>query len=211
MADLWTPSTAIASLRRRLSDGPDDKYVHQMEVDPEPDGQQMVFAVPDSRLVVDSLVLTLDGATADYDEVDWAAGSFTLAAPDAGQKLRANYYFQWFTDEELTGFINDASQLLGYDSLEDVSLPLALRTPVLSYACYFAYMKKAAEAADSVTASAAGFSTTTDRQNPNWLAMAKLAWENAEKEREVFNTPLGAERPAMAWTSFRMPRYVPRS
>ena len=55
MAELWTPSSAIDSLRRRLSDGPDDKYVHQMEVDPEPDGIQDTFAVPESRLVPDTL------------------------------------------------------------------------------------------------------------------------------------------------------------
>lgn len=211
MAELWTLSDAIVSLRRRLSDGADDKYVHQMEVDPEPDGIQTTFAVPDSRLVADSLELTLEGSPVTPDTVDHPAGRFTLAAPDANQKLRASYYFQWFTDAELEDFLGQASNMVGYDGVEDESLPFGLRPATLTYACYFACMKKAAEAADSVSASAGGFSTDTNRQHPNWLAMARLYWDNAQREEESFAEPVGAEKPAMAFVSYKLYRYVPRT
>ncbi len=211
MAELWTLSDAIASLRRRLSDGAADKYVHQMEVDPEPDGKQTVFAVPDSHLVPDTLQVTIGGALATTDDVDVAAGTFTLAAPDEGEKVRANYYFQWFTDAELEEFLGEGAGLVGYGGVTDETLPVGLHPAVLSYACYYAYMKKAAEAADSVTASAAGFSTDTNRQNPNWLAMAKMAWDNAVAEKAAFNEPVGTTKPAMAFVRFRDYRYVPRT
>jgi hypothetical protein len=211
VAELWTLSSAITSLRRRLSDGPDDKYIHQMEVDPEPDGVHRTFAVPDSRLVPDTLEVTLDAVYCIPDSIDPEAGRFTLAAPDANQKLRASYYFQWFTDPELDDFLGQATQLLGYDGVGDAALPVGLRPPVLGYACYYAYMKKAAEAADSVSASAGGFSTTTNQQNPNWLAMARMAWDMATAEREAFAEPIGSEKPAMAFVRYYVHRYVPRS
>ena len=211
MAELWTLSDAIESLRRRLSDGPDDKYIHQMEVDPEPDGVQVTFAVPESRLVSGTLTLTLDGVPALYDSVDDAAGKFTLAPPDANQKLRASYYFQWFTDIELTDFLGQGTNIIGYDGVTDPSLPLGLRPATLSYGCYFACMKKAAEAADSVSASAGGFATDTNRQHPNWLAMAKLYLDNAQREEESFAEPVGAEKPAMAFVAYKLSRYVPRT
>jgi len=209
VAELWTPSSAIDSLRRRLSDGPDDKYVHQMEVDPEPDGIQDTFAVPESRLVPDTLEVTLEGVPATPDSIDEMAGRFTLSPPDANQKLRASYYFQWFTDAELDDFLGQASNLIGYDGVADASLPLGLRPATLSYACYFACMKKAAEAADSVSASAGGFSTDTNRQNPNWIAMAKLYWDNALREQEAYGDPTGTEKPAMAFVAYKVHRYVP--
>jgi hypothetical protein len=211
VAELWTLSSAIESLRRRLSDGPDDKYIHQMEVDPEPDGVQTTFAVPESRLVTNTLQLTLDGVPATPDSVDDAAGKFSLAPPDANQKLRASYYFQWFTDVELTDFLGQASNTIGYDGVEDSALPLGLRPATLTYACYYACMKKAAEAADSVSASAGGFSTDTNRQHPNWLAMARLYWDNAQREEESFAEPVGAEKPAMAFVAYKLSRYVPRT
>lgn len=212
MAELWTPSTALVSLRRRLSDAADDKYVHQMEVDPEPDGIQTTFAVPDSRLVPDTLEVTLDGVTIVPDDIDLNAGRFTLSAPDSNQKLRASYYFRWFTDDELADFLGQSCQLLGgYDGVEDESLPAGLRPAVLGFGCYYAYMKKAAESAESVSASAGGFSTDTNRQNPNWLAMANTAWANAERERGAFAEPIGEQKPAMAFVAYRLHRYVPRT
>jgi hypothetical protein len=213
VADLWTLSSATASLRRRLSDGLDDKYVHQMEVDPEPDGVQTTFAVPDSRLVPGTLEATLDGVPLTPDSVDVDAGRFTLAAPDANQKLRASYYFQWFTEVELEDFLGQATNVVGYDGVTDAGLPLGLRPATLSYACYFACMKKAAEAADSVSASAGGFATDTNRQHPNWLATARLYWDNAVREEESYGdrTPVGTEKPAMAFVTYKMFRYVPRT
>lgn len=211
MAESWTLSSATLSLRRRLSDAADDKYVHQMEVDPEPDGVQTTFAVPESRLVPDTLEVTLDGVPVTPDSVDLVAGRFSLSAPDSNQKLRASYYFQWFTDADLEDFLGQATQLLGYDGVEDEALPVGLRPAILGFGSYYAYMKKAAEAADSVSASAGGFSTSTDRQNPNWLAMAKTAWDQASKEREAFAEPIGEQKPAMAFVNYRMYRYVPRT
>lgn len=212
MADLWTLSTAIASLRTRLSDGATDKYVHQTKVAPTPDGVQTRFAVPDSHLT-SSLVVYLDNedVTAQLTTTDLAGGTFELDAPEKDSDLRASYYFQWFTDAELTDFLTEAAELLGFTGAEDAALPVGLRPAALSYGAYYAYMKKAALAADVVTTSQAGFSTDTSRQTPNWLSLAKMAWDNAEREKAAFATPLGAGKPAMRFVNMGLKRVVPRT
>jgi len=215
MAGSWTLSNAIASLRRRLSDGPTDKYVHQMDVDPMPDGVTRRFAVPDSRLVANTLLVTLDSVAVVPSSADLDEGTFVLAsAPTATQKLAGSYYFQWFNDDELEEFLGSGSEMLGYDDgVEDETLPTQIRTVVLSFAAYYAYMKKAAQTADSMQASSSGFTSDTTRQHPNWMALAQMAWEQAKSELETVNTitPTTTVAPAMRFVSFRLQRYVPRS
>lgn len=214
MAALWILTTAIESLRRRLSDGSLDKYVHQMDVDPEPDGVTVRFAVPDSRLVTGTLLVTKNGVAQTPATINLDDGSFDLsAAPAVTDKLFASYYFQWFNDDELEEFLLQALQMLGYDSVEDTAVPLQHRTVALSFAAYYAYMKKAAQTADALVASSSGFTSDTSKQHPYWMDMAKMAWEQAQKELETANTitPVGTVKPAMKFATFRVPRYVPRS
>jgi hypothetical protein len=212
MAALWTLSTAIESLRTRLSDGPTDKYRHQMEVDPTPDGVHRIFGVPESRLVSGTLTVLLDGEPITPDAIDEAAGTFETPAPDEGQQLFASYYFQWFTDDELEEFLLQAAQLLSYEDVEDASIPVGIRTPVISFAAYFAYLRKAAESAPALQASAAGHTSDTSQEHPYWMNLAKMMWESAQQELATATTPpVGAARPAMKFVAYRMARYVPRS
>lgn len=211
MADLWTLSTAIVSLRRRLGDSPTDKYVHMMDVDPEPDGRQRVFSVPDSNLVATTLKVFIDGEPDEDVVPDNAQGSFTMEAPDAGEEVRACYNFQWFTDAQLEDFLTNGAAQLGYDTVLDGTLPLGLRPATLSYGAFYAYMFKAAQAADVMTTAEAGFSTDTSKRTPNWLSLAKMMWDTAVRERTSFENPVGSGRAAMVFRSFRLPRYVPRT
>lgn len=211
---MWILTNAIASLRRRLSDGPTDKYVHQMDTDPHPNGVVTRFAVPDTRLIPDTLVVTKNAQGVTPTSVNLTDGSFVLDPPPLEpDAIRASYYFQWFTDEELTDFLMDALQLLGYASVDDASIPVPVRTPILSFASSYAYRKKAAYTADALSASSAGFTSDTTKQHPNWMGLAKAAWEQAQAEMETIGSlsPQGVSVPAMRFVSFRMHRYVPRS
>lgn len=212
MAALWTLSTAIESLRKRLSDGPTDKYRHQMPVLPTPDGTHRIFGVPESRLVTGTLQVFLDGEEITPDSIDHASGVFETPAPDEGQVLVASYYFQWFNDEELEEFLLQAAQLLNYEDVEDGTIPVNVRTPIISFGAYFAYLRKAAEAAPALVATAAGHTSDTTQEHPYWMNLAKMMWEAAQKELETAVTPpVGAARPAMKFIAYKMARYVPRS
>ena len=212
MAELWTPTLATASLRTRLSDGPTDKYVHLSVTDPSPDGQTVDFAVPDDKLVVGSLRVYLNGVELTPLSIDAPAGSFVIDPPDEAQALRASYYFQWFTDAELQEFLTLAVRLLKYDSIADAGLPVALRTPVISFAAYYAYMKKAAHAAPALVAANAGFSSDNSQEHPNWLALAKQAWEEGKAALELIGSnPVATQKPAMKFVAYRLSRYVPRT
>ncbi len=209
----WTLSDSRTTLRRRLRDSTTDKYVHQIPVDPSPNGTYTVFAVPDSHLVVDSVRVFIDGQLQEDGVVFvYVRGSFELEAPDEGRKLVASYYFQWFTDEQIDGFLQDGAQLLRFETVEDTSMPIGLRTPLTSLAAYYAYMSKAAESAPALLATTAGFTSDTSKEHPYWMDLAKMAFEMFEKELETFNENSAlAVKPAMSFVTFRLQRYVPRT
>lgn len=210
----WTEAEALASLRIRLADGAADKYLHQMPVEPPPDGIHREFGVPHSRLVADTLDVYLDGELLDIlpGDIDLSRGVFTIPAPDEGQKLVASYYFQWFTDAELLSCLADAAKLLNFTGVTDTSMEVSFQTPLLSFAAHYAYLRKAAESAVPTVASSAGFAADTSKEHPYWMDLAKLAWDTAKEELETVNeNPVSAARPAMRFVAYRLQRYVPRS
>lgn len=214
-------------MRTRLSDSATDKYIHLSPVDPEPNGISRQFAVPDTRLVTGSVKVFLDNEELELEEYDppydppeeepteyvmLDSGRIIIEAPDTGAILKVSYYFQWFTDEDLTEFLNNAARLLGNDDAEADSLTVTMRTPVLSFAAHYAYLKMAANAAQALQAGAGGFTADNTAEHPNWMALAKLAWETGQAELEVVGAnPSTVSRPAMAFVNYAMARWVPRS
>lgn len=207
-----------------MHDGPTDKYIHLSPVDPEPNGNTRLFAVPDGRLVAGSVQVLLDDEEVDLEEldesssppqeeyIDLVTGRVALSAPDTGQILKVSYYFQWFTDAELEEFLIQAGSLLGYDDVEDDAITIPTRGPIISFAAHYAYLKMAAQSAQALQAGAAGYTADNTAEHPNWMELAKMAWESAAKELEVVaNNPLSVARPSMAFVNFSMSRYVPRS
>lgn len=207
-----------------MSDQATDKYVHLSLVDPEPDGVETEFAVPDTNLVSGSVRVYLDGQLLTVPEYDPLAspaqteyikldlGRVVVAAPDEGMKLRVSYNFQWFTDDDLLSFLTEASQLLGFSGVLDSALTLQLRTPLVSFAAHYAYLKMAAQSAQALTTAAAGFEGDNTKEHPYWMDLAKSAWDEAQKALELVNTnPTSSIKPAMKFVAYRLPRYVPRS
>ena len=214
---------------------PTDKYIHLSPVDPEPNGITRQFAVSDTRLVSGTVRVFLDNVHTPLPEwspddpylshpinppepvpeepteyIDLAAGRIILEPPDTGAILKVSYYFQWFTDADLREFLNSGSQLVGHEAVTADTIPVQQRAPILSFAAHYAYLKMAANSAQSLQAGAGGFTADNTSEHPNWRGLAEIAWETGKAELEVVsNNPLTALTPAMAFVSFRLQRYVP--
>ena len=201
-----------------------DKYVHLSLVDPEPDGIERDFAVPDTNLVSGTVRVYIDGQLITVPEYDPLAspaqtqyikldlGRLVIEAPDEGMKIRVSYNFRWFTDTDLLSFLTEASQLLGFEAVTDSGITVQVRTPLISFAAHYAYLKMAAQSAQALTTAAAGFEGDNSKEHPYWMDMAKMAWDEAEKALELVNTnPSSSIKPAMRFVAYRLPRYVPRS
>ena len=59
-------------------------------------------AVPASRLDASTLTDNANGAVLVPSSIDTEKGAFVVTAPAVGVKLAASYYYQWFSDAELT-------------------------------------------------------------------------------------------------------------
>ena len=223
----WLTSDAIAQLRSIIGDGATDKWEFKVNVFPSPDGVTKRFFVGQTRLVEDSLQVYLAGAlTAVSGTPSYATGEFELAtAPGADDECQCSFYYQWFLDRELAVFLDDAAQMLslytsatsGFVTLvgtpgSSVSIEIGVRPSLLQFAAYNAYMRKAAETADSLSASApAGYSIDTGKRHPNWAGLAKAALDAAKMKLEMYlDNPLNSKQALVRTISYRLPNYQPR-
>jgi hypothetical protein len=223
----WLTSDAIAQLRSILGDGPTDKWEFKTNVFPTPDGVTTRFFVGQTRVVDASLQVYLAGVeTSVSGTPTYATGEFDLAtAPGADDELQASFYYQWFLDSELAVFLDDAAQMLSlYDSAtsgfvtlldtsaSSVSIAIGVRPSLLQFAAHNAYMRKAAETADSLQAGApAGYSIDTNKRHPNWAGLAKMAIEQAKMKLEMYtDNPLNSKRALISTVAYRLPTYQPK-
>ena len=207
---IWEITSAISSLRSLLGDGPADKFEFKANVYPTPDTVTTRFFVGQTRLVPGSLEVYHNGVLVDpgITAIDEAKGSFTYAPAPSGEVL-ASFYYQWFTDPELIEFLNEATTMLvGAESVSG-DFAIGLRPTLMQFACYNAYMRKAAEFAETVEASAAGYTFKRDQASPNWKELAKASMENAKEKMKIFlENPVGASAVVLRFVNFSLNRYV---
>ena len=121
----WT--TAINDLRSLISDGSTDRYCYRKKCFGNVDGTNNSFKTFEFRRIIDftnssqniaPLGVYVDSVRVTPSNVSSdsvATGEFTLAtAPTAGQVVEASYYYQWFLDSELSTFLTEASEFLGF-------------------------------------------------------------------------------------------------
>jgi len=146
MTTPWT--NAIEEIRQVLSDGPTDKERWRKRCIGVVDGVNTVFKTLESRRDTDFTTATgAEGVYINNVRVTVAAddtelGEFTLAvAPaDTGVFPEATYYYRWFNDNELTTFLNKASEWLGTGS--DYTLVIdGLQPAAMNWAAGLAYQK----------------------------------------------------------------------
>lgn len=147
-------STSLTDLRSLLSDGAADRSARRKKVFGKIDGTNATFYTFEFRRVTDFTTATsplgvfLNGVAVSVASDDPASGFFTLSVAPAinngavGAVIEASYYYQWFTDAELTGFLSNAVRWLGLGTdpsvLDDGLVPAALQ-----YAAKDAYYKMA--------------------------------------------------------------------
>jgi len=125
----WT--TFLTEMRQVLRDGPTDRLRWRKKVFGEVDGTNVRFKTFEFRRVTnlstaaDPLGVYLDGVRTTALTDDLTTGVFTLgAAPAEGVSVEASYYCQTFTDTELTQFVTNAAEWLGFDAPSQVVLGL---------------------------------------------------------------------------------------
>src|SRR5882672_8150189 len=118
----WT--TAIAEVRTIISDGDTDKLAYNKKVIGQVNGVNTRFKTFETRRI-STLVTPTDpcgvfddsGVAIPVTSEDLESGQFTVTtAPTDGQGITATYYFKWFNDTELTTFLNDAAQWIGFQA-----------------------------------------------------------------------------------------------
>jgi hypothetical protein len=153
----WT--SALPDLRTLLSDNGTDKLAWKKRCVGAPNGTTKDFKTFDIRrtasfvgalypigvFVNDTLsVVALD---------DIESGSFQLAtAPLEGARIEATYYHQWFTDTQLSSFLNSASNFLGLAG-NVANITSGLQPAALKYAAADAYQELAVRYARMISES----------------------------------------------------------
>lgn len=212
---VWDISSAVTSLRSLLGDNPGDKFEFKTDVFPTPDGVTTRFFVGQTRVSPGTLEVYRNGVllqAVSGAAVNETKGEFTYEAEDGPLKaclLQASFYYQWFTDAELTEFLGEAANMLSLESPSG-DFSVGLRPTLMSWACYNAYMRKAAEFAETVTAAAAGYTFDRKATSPNWKALAETALEQGNAKLKLYlDNPLSASNPQLRFVSFCLGRYQP--
>lgn len=212
---VWDISSAVTSLRSLLGDNPGDKYEFKTDVFPTPDGVTTRFFVGQTRLAAGTLEVYKNGVliqAVSGSAVNVAKGEFTYETEEGPLRrglLQASFYYQWFTDSDLEAFLTEAAQMLQFDS-PSADFAVGLRPTLMSWACYNAYMRKAAEFAETVSAAAAGYTFDRKSASPNWKALAETALEQGNAKLKLYlDNPLSASNPALRFRSFRLSPYQP--
>lgn len=209
---VWDISSAVSNLRSLLGDNPSDKFEFKTDVYPTPNGVTTRFFVGQTRLVSGTLEVYHNGVlipAVSGSAIDTAKGSFDYTAADGPPKgqVEASFYYQWFTDSDLEAFITEASQMLNFESPSG-DFAIGLRPTLLSWACYNAYMRKAAEFAETVESSAAGYTFKRNQATPNWTGLAKIALEQGNAKLKLYlDNPLTSKNPHLRFITFGLRPY----
>lgn len=138
-------SDAILALRSLIFDGPTDKIAAMKEVVGVKDGTNLTFKTFEYRRVTDlttasfPLGIYKNGALVNATVDDLPSGAFQVAvAPIQRDTFVASYYYQWFLDSELDGFLQTASNWLGLGALYQ-NIPDGLNPALLDYSARESY------------------------------------------------------------------------
>lgn len=142
-------SAAIFALRALIKDNSTDKICSNKAVVGTVDGINTIFKTFEYRRVTDfsdspdfPLGIYLNGAALSATGIvqdDPESGTFQVTpAPNNRSSIRAYYYYQWFTDQELNSFLVNASDWLGLGPTY-INLPDGLNAAALRFAAQEAY------------------------------------------------------------------------
>ena len=152
---MWT--TALEDLRDLINDDSDDHERWRKRCVGQVDGVNLAFKTWESNRLTDftappaGLGVFVDNTSVTAATDDQELGQFTLSvAPTAGSIVEASYYYQWFDDDDLNGFLRLSMNWLNLG--DDFSkLEQGLRPAALHYAGQQALHKQAQYFAENVS------------------------------------------------------------
>lgn len=214
----WPLASAILELRSLLSDGPEDKLAHRKAVFGDINGSNKKFKTLEFRRVqtlvgaVAPLGVYVNNVSVSVAADDLPSGEFELTtAPTDGQEVRATYYYWWFNDAELAGFLLNAARFLS--AAEDITLiPAGLRQAALQYAAQDGYQKLAARWSQRLSDVYRVEDMVKDQpaENP-FMSLAKDCRKCAQSLRDDFYKRQGQQlEPAFSAVYGRVSAVVPK-
>jgi len=136
---------ATHDLRVFLSDQENDKPVKSKAVVGRVDGVNRAFHTWDDRLVVGTLAVTVNDSVVPITLADPMMGRFEFAtapAVDPPPVIRAQYYYQYFTDEEIETALEQGSSQMDANGDPTLVVP-GLQLACLHFAGFLLYEKMA--------------------------------------------------------------------
>lgn len=186
----WT--TALLDVRKILSDGPTDKLAYRKKVLGQADGSNLTFKTFEMRRIS-----TLAGAAGTPIGVfvnntlrpitgeDLASGEFYMsAAANDGDLIVATYYSQWFNDDEITEFLNSASQWISSQT-DFTQIADNLQPAAKAFATSEAYRKLSLRFSVSLSETYQLFETPDPKQWNPVAAYSKMAADHLKMAFEL--------------------------
>ena len=104
-------SVAVTELRQLLADTEFHKKATNKKLIGKIDGDNKSFVTYDKRILEDTLEVMVDGTQVNFTLEDSVKGLITINdAPSINSKVTANYYFQFWIDDELKTFLNKGAE-----------------------------------------------------------------------------------------------------
>lgn len=213
--------TSNSDLRTLLSDGPTDKLRYRKKFVDQVDGVNTTFKTLEMRRLTNFVTNTdptfgvfVNGVGVPVvSDVPDVGQTVLVTAPVNGAYVEATYYIQWFLDTELTLFLTQAAQWLGF--LTPDQIPPGLQPSATYYGAQEAYHKLALRWAETLSETFRLEDAPSDRTKTpvdNYRMMASDAKKKSVELRDQFYSGKGQEKkPLTASLLGGVGRIVPRS
>lgn len=136
--------SAISELRQLIADTEFHKKATKKKLIGSIDGENKQFITYDKRLLENTVEIFVNGVSVNFTVEDSIKGLINLnAAPDKNTKVEANYYWQFWIDDELKNFLNKGAEATSQwtSAIPDnayLSILPGLKTPALMLAASLA-------------------------------------------------------------------------
>lgn len=219
----WASSaTAILALRSLIFDGPMDKIAAQKAVVGIKDGTNISFKTFEYRRTTNfgspsyPEGIYKNGTLVSSTQDDASSGAFTVDpsdAPGARDEFVATYYYQWFLDSDLDGFLQNASNWIGLGTTY-AKIPDGLNPAALDYAAREAYRSAAVKTSIRMSATYKTEDAPTEDMINSvnmWKSMAQDFLDSAQKQRASYYSRQDQfEAPLFAFSLGRVTDPTPR-
>lgn len=109
-----TWAKAVTEFRQMLFDTDTNKRSTRKKILGDINGTNTKFRTYDKRLVESSVEVFQAGVAISFSVDDAVAGELTITpAPEGNVKLEASYYWTWWTDAEVTTYLNKGAEAVG--------------------------------------------------------------------------------------------------